>query len=122
MRATHGTAIYTGGGFYICIGELDNGNYFVGGMDCIEIVNADPRIEIEDFDGWKSYGFDDIDWILEHEVEATENGKESNGIIDMFKDFCKRIDNREPNLTDGYEDFSNYCSGEVYEMMLFDQD
>ena len=118
MRATHGTAIYTGGGFYICIGELDDGKYFFGGMDSIEILNANPKIEDEDGE-WLG---NNIDWILEHTIESTANGKETNEIIEMFKDFCKRLDAKEDGLTDGYQDFSNFCAGEVYDMMLFGED
>lgn len=118
LKATHGTAIYTGGGFYICIGELNDGTYFYGGMFSCEIFDKDTRTENEDKDLECFYE----EWCKKHRIASEANGKNHGEIIEMFKDFCKRLDAEEEGLTDGYEEYNNYCPGEVYDMMLFDED
>lgn len=114
MRATHGTAIYTGGGIYNVIGETDNGYWFFGGPDWCTIVDSDIREEDKEND-------DDLvcyynDWLEKHEVKV--NVQE---IYEMFEDFCRRLDAKEPGITDGYEKFSNYAAGEVTDYIDFSE-
>ena len=118
LKATHGTAIYTGGGIYICIGQLNDGTYFCGNLDYCCTFDADTRSESEDGDLECLY----TDWCEKHMIASAANGSNHGEIIEMFKDFCKRLDACEEGLTDGYEHFSNYCPSEVYDMMHFDED
>ena len=112
MKAIHGTAIYTGGGFYVVIGELDNGLYFHGNNDFLEILNDDPR-QLDDAGELVCY---DADWSEKHCADNTVDIKEAYA---MFEDFCRRLDAGEAGLTQGYEKFSNYLAGEVTEAIDF---
>lgn len=113
MKATHGTAIYTGGGIYNIIGELDNGLYFFGCWDYLAIYDADVRTYDESYDDLVCYN---PNWCDEHMLLFAFTEEE---IEKALHDFCVRLDNEEPGLTDGYEQFSNYCAGEVTKMMDF---
>ena len=99
MKFTKGTAIYTGGGFYTIIGETDqDGIYFFGCTDFCELTSLDPRTEDED--GLLIYYNEKIEpHIIESDHDKTR---------ELLKDFCERLYNDEPHITDGYEDFSNY--------------
>ena len=112
MNITHGTAMYTGGGFYSVIGEVDDGNYFVGTMDWCVVVDADPR-EKDEFDEWN---FFHVEWLEDHDVHA-----DANEIYPMFKDFCERLDAEEQGITQGWDELSNYIPGEVTEMIDFSE-
>lgn len=116
LKAVHGTAIYTGGGIYVCIGQLNNGKYFCGSIDYCSVFDADTREINEDEDDLACFW---PDWCEKHEIASEELNASHGEIIDMFKDFCKRLDANEEGLTDGYEEFSNYSSGEVYDMIGF---
>ena len=111
FRATHGTAIYTGGGIYNVIGQLDNGLWFYGGNDYIEVFDEDTRTYDEVNDGLACYW---NDWCDKHRLEV-----DKRQLYAMFYDFCQRLDNRESGLTDGYEEFSNYAAGEVTDYIDF---
>lgn len=107
MKAIHGTAIYTGGGIYVAIGELDNGYYFYGSDYFCSIFDEDTRTYNFAEDGLACFW---NDWCAKHEVKSFDV-KEIN---DMFEDFCKRLDKKESGLTNGYEKYSNYLPGEVW--------
>lgn len=109
MRAIHGTAIYTGGGCYSVIGELDDGRWFNGCMDWCEILDTDVRTVDENGDLMCFYN----EWLDKHRITGIEPGT----VWKMLEDFCDRLDSGEEGLTDGYGKFSNYCAGEV-KMML----
>lgn len=112
MRAIHGTAIYTGGGFYNVIGETDDGHWFFGGYDYCCIANSDVREKNEYGDLACFYN----DWAEKHEVEV-----DKKEMYEMIEDFCRRLDAKEPGLTDGYKEFSNYTAGEVTDYMDFSE-
>lgn len=112
MKITHGTAMYTGGGFYSVIGEIDDGNYFVGNTDWCCVVDADPR-EKDEFGEWN---FFHIEWLEDHDVHV-----DANEIYPMFKDFCERLDAEELDITKGWDELSNYLPGEVTEMIDFSE-
>ena len=112
MRAVHGTAIYTGGGCYTCIGELDNGLWFCGCNDWCEIIDKDSRSEDENND----LCVFDNDWMDKHVVKDIDR----ESINKMFQDFCKRLDNSEEHIEDGYSKYSNYMAGEVSRLINFD--
>ena len=109
MKAIHGTAIYTGGGCYSVIGELDNGLWFNGCMDFCEIIDADVRTKDENGDLACFYN----EWLEKHVVNDYSPGEKWQ----MLKDFCIRLDNKESGLTEGYDELSNYIAGEVTEML-----
>jgi len=110
MTFTHGTAIYTGGGCYIVIGETDeSGLYFFGCTDFCELMRFDPRTEDEN--GLICQYYEEIEpYIVETDRDETWK---------LFEDFCNRLDNKEPNITTGYKDFSNYLAGEVSDYIDF---
>ena len=112
MKFTKGIAIYTGGGFYVAIGQTDNGNYFYGCIDWCELFDTDTRTVNE---------YDELacmynEWCDEHIIKS--NRQE---VWKAFEDFCKRLDNNEPNITEGYEKWSNYIPGEVTELIDFSE-
>lgn len=109
MRAKHGTAIYTGGGIYSLLGELDNGLYFCGDNFYISIIDADCRTWNEKEDCLAVFY---NDFIEAHEVKA-----DLTEVAIMVKDFCTRLKNHEAEIDKGYEKFSNYDSAEVYRIM-----
>lgn len=109
MRAKHGTAIYTGGGIYSLLGELDNGLYFCGDNFYIGIYNEDVRTWNKKED-CLAYFYND--WCEAHEVEADQNE-----VAAMIKDFCTRLQDNEPELTQGFTDFSNFDGAEVFRLM-----
>ena len=109
MKIKHGTAIYTGGGFYTVIGELDNGLYFNGCNDWCAAFDEDTRTWDEEKDDLACFY---NDWCEEHEVKV--NNKELKA---AFKDFCERLAAREPGITKGYEKFSNYDADEVLRLL-----
>lgn len=106
MRAVRGTAIYTGGGIYVTIGQMDNGMYFIGSEYGIEFFDTDTRSCDENGD---MCGFD-MDWHNKHVISDGYDPEEAQA---AFKDFCERLDAKEEHLTDGYEEFSNFCHGEI---------
>ena len=112
MKVVHGTAIYTGGGQYTLIGELDNGLWFCGFNDYCAVTNFDTRTSVRDFYNDDGYNVDNNDLAIYHMDLTLEEGyvvdvdlKEK---YEMFYNFCKRLDAGEPGLTDGYEKYSNY--------------
>ena len=113
MKALYGTAIYTGGGQYSVIGELDNGYWFCGCSDWCDIFNHDVREQHETEDDLGCFW---NDWCEKYDVTDQFNAKE---IFDMFEDFCKRLDAKEEGITNGYEEYSNYIPGEVCELIDF---
>ena len=110
MKFTKGTAIYTGGGWYTIIGETNKkGVYFFGCTDFCELTSLDPRTEDED--GLLIFYNEKIEpYRIEYDPDKTWR---------LMEDFCKRLDKEEPNITDGYEEFSNFCPGEVTEYIDF---
>ena len=66
MRATHGTAIYTGGGIYNIIGETDNGLWFMGGPDWCSLFDSDVTEE-DEYTDMVCYN---NDWCEKHEVKV----------------------------------------------------
>ena len=106
MKALHGTAIYTGGGFYTVIGELDNGYWFCGNNDWCAIFDEDTRTW--DYENVELACFDN-EWCEAHEVKDIDPKE----VYAMFKDFCNRLDNEEPGINEGFEQFNNYIPGEV---------
>jgi hypothetical protein len=111
MKAMHGTAIYTGGGLYITIGQLDNGYYFFGYYESCDIFKEDTRAIDEDNNELACLY---PEWYEENRIEWDQNE-----VDEMHKDFCRRLDSGEKDLTAGYERFSNYVAGEVYDYMDF---
>ena len=55
------TSEYIGGGIWIYMGQLTNGNYFMCSDDAVNVINADPREAGED-----AYY---MDWQIEHTVD-----------------------------------------------------
>lgn len=113
MKALHGTAIYTGGGIYVLIGELDNGQFFFGDNWCCDIFDADTR----------EIGEDDFlnccypEWQEQHIVES-----DTAEVLAMYKDFYTRLANGEPDITDGYEDYNNYIASEILQVMDIEEE
>lgn len=112
MRATHGTAIYTGGGIYNVIGETDNGLWFMGGSDWCSLFDSDVTEE-DEYTDMVCYN---NDWCEKHEVKV-----DLQELYEMFEDFCRRLDNKEPGITDGYENHSNYAAGEICDYIDFSE-
>ena len=112
MKALHGTAIYTGGGFYTVIGELDNDYWFCGNNDWCAIFDEDTRTWDNDNNGLACFW---NDWCEMHEVKDFDLKE----VYAMLEDFCKRLDANEPDITKGYEKFSNYLPGEVTDHIDF---
>ena len=113
MKALHGTAIYTGGGQYSVIGELDNGYWFAGDNWGCNIFSRDVR-EYDEENGDLAFYWNP--WCVLHDVTYMFDTKD---IYEMYEDFCKRLDAKEDGITDGYEEYSNYIPGEVCEMIDF---
>ena len=113
MKITHGTAMYTGGGFYSVIGEVDDGNYFVGNTDWCVVIDTDPRCK-DEFGEWN---FFHIEWLEDHNVHDVD----ANEMFFMFKDFCERLDANEQDITKGWDKLSNYIPGEATEMINFSE-
>lgn len=111
LKIKHGTAIYTGGGMYSVIGECDNGLYFNGNNDWFELIYADPREK----DYFGDLCVFDNEWMEEHVVKDFDKLE----IYKAFKDFCARLDKNEPEITKGFEEFSNYAAGEVSDYIDF---
>lgn len=114
MKIVNGTAIYTGGGCYSIIGRIDNGLWFNGWNDWCAIYDMDTRTKNEDGDLACFYN---DEWCEEHDKTSEFDYKE---VVEMFKDFCIRLDNEEDGITNGYEEFNNYIAGEVTDMIDFD--
>lgn len=112
MKAIHGTAIYTGGGIYVVIGELDSGLWFCGNNDWCSIFDEDTRTYDNDNDDLACFL---NEWCEAHEVKDVDKKE----VYAMFKDFCERLDKKEPDITKGYEEFSNYAPGEVTDYIDF---
>ena len=112
MKALHGTAIYTSGGIYVVIGELDNGLWFCGDNFGCTIYDQDTRTYDKVNDGLAWFW---NEWCDNHVVKDVDE-KEVHA---MFKDFCVRLDKKEPNITKGYEEFSNYLPGEITKYIDF---
>lgn len=115
MKVVRGTAIYTGGGIYVTIGQMDNGMYFVGSEYGIEFFDEDTRSCDENDDMccfWQ-------EWYDEH---CIKDGYDPDDAQVAFIDFCKRLDAKEEHLTDGYDEFSNYLPGEIYEHLIGDEE
>lgn len=59
------TPEYSGGGIYLFLGELNNGNFFIADTDCytVRILNIDPRIgeEVFQVDYQESHFVKDLD-------------------------------------------------------------
>lgn len=106
LRATHGTACYSGGGFYIVLGETENGLYFVGGNDCdgyCELYDTDPRTKTSELLN------DYSEWCDIHRVDSYSEDE----VQKMFRDFCRRLDKCEMNISRGYEAYENYMPGDM---------
>lgn len=114
MKITNGTAIYTGGGNYTIIGKINNGLWFNGCNEWCAIFDEDTRTKNEDGELMCIYN----EWCEKHDKTSEFNHKE---IVEMFKDFCKRLDNNEEGITKGYEEFSNYIPGEVTDYIDFSE-
>ena len=104
--------MYTGGGIYVVLGETDNKLYFVGDMDGVELYNSDVREEDEHGDMVCFYP----EWQDKHRVETSED------LAEVYKTFCRRLDAKEEGITKGWEEFSNYAPGEVYDHMYFEDE
>ena len=111
LRVEHGTATYTGGGFYTIIGELNNGLYFVGFNDYCCIIDVDPRTKANDapHEPYEVYDDDELaiyynDFLKVHTVEIDTQEK-----YRIFEDFCRRLDSKEKDIEKGYEEFKNHC-------------
>lgn len=113
MKILNGTAIYTGGGYYIVLGKIDNGLYFCGTNEWCAICDMDTKTENEDGD----FACFDIEWFEKHDKSSEFSYKE---IVEMFKDFCLRLAQEEDGITNGYENLDNYISSEVIKMIDFD--
>lgn len=114
MKIVKGTAIYTGGGCYSIIGQLDNGLWFNGCNEWRSVLTRDTRTFNEDGELACFYN----DWCEKYDVTCKFNYKE---LVEAFKNFCNRLDNDEPYITKGYESFSNYISGEVTKFIDFSE-
>ena len=102
MKITKGTAIYTGGGFYTVIGETEDGHWFVGFNEFCAVINFDPRTKDEEMDDLKIFY---CDFTEEEGYVIPVDIKEK---YEAYLDFCKRLENQESGIEDGYEDFSNH--------------
>lgn len=119
MRIKHGTAIYTGGGIYVVIGEIGDGKWFMGNNDFCAVTNFDTRTKAKDMEilSETEWEFDDDDLAIFYLMLTPEEGciveTDIKETYEAFYDFCKRLDNGELGITDGYEEYSNYAQGEV---------
>ena len=119
MKVLHGTAIYTGGGFYTVLGEFDNGLWFFGGTEWFEVIDADCRTRDEKEDDLAAYY---NEWLSKYVVEEYHTDKKKErAMFKAIEDFCRRLDKGEKGLTEGYEELSNYSAGEVTEMIDFSE-
>lgn len=109
MKFTKGTAIYTGGGVYICIGQTDTGLFFNGCPDFCILTDIDTRTEDED----------GLICCYEDKMEGHIIADTTEEVWRAFQDFCHRLDEGEEGITEGYEEFSNYARGEVERMIDF---
>lgn len=104
LRATHGTACYSGGGFYIVLGETENGLFFVGGNEgYVDIFDTDPRTKTSELLS------DYPEWCDLHRVSTYDDCE----VQKMFSDFCRRLDKCEMNISVGYEAYENYMPGDM---------
>ena len=81
------TPIYTGGGFYIYLGEIDN-NYFIADDNCndVRIVNSDPAI---------NENYTDTTWQEAHLVRDMETGSPEH--LSTFQAILQWIINNKPS-------------------------
>lgn len=114
MKIVKGTAIYTGGGCYSIIGKLDNGLWFNGCNEWCSVLSKDTRT----LNKYEELACFCNNWCEKYDVTSKFNYKE---LVEAFKDFCIRLDNNEPGITDGYENFSNYIVGEVTKIIDFSE-
>lgn len=129
MNVLHGTAIYTEDGTYNIIGEFDNGLWFFGCPKYIAIYTDDIRNEREIFDICRNnikYCEKNLIMLYEPNEEDEDNIEEylsedelEDYHPEVIRRFCIQLDNEEPGLTNGYEEFSNYTAGEVTAAMGF---
>ena len=120
LRIEHGTATYTGGGFYTILGELNNGLYFVGFNDCCYILDIDPRTKAAEapHEDYEIFEPDDLaiyygDFLEVHNVEIDTHEK-----YKIFEDFIKRLDSGEKGIDRGFEDYTNH-DFKVYDTIDF---
>lgn len=112
-KAMCGNVFATGGGIYVAIGKLYDGNFFVAdNFGSIEIYNSDV-IEEDEYGDLVAF---DYEWCEEHSI--TEN-YERRDLVNMVLDFYARLDGKEDGIEAGFEDFGNYY-GKASEIMDFD--
>ena len=110
LKIIKGTAIYTGGGIYIVVGKLNDGNYIITDEQSIGIVADNPMEEDDDLSC--DYHYSNINWIIERDLLI--NYKIEN-LLKAIKKFCKDLDNGKGDeyLIDEFKETDNYMPGEL---------
>lgn len=99
------TASYTGGGFYVFLGEFVDGTYFIAEYPewCVRVVNEDPRPTFWGDDSETDAGY--TPWQEAHLIEDIDD----NDTVAFFNDMFTWILQNKPD--------DNYNSGDIEEMM-----
>ena len=110
LKIIKGTAIYTGGGIYIVVGKLNDGNYIIANEQSIGIVADNPMEEDDDLSC--EYHYNNINWIIERDLLI--NYKIAD-LLKAIKKFCKDLDNGKGDeyLIDEFKETDNYMPGEL---------
>ena len=116
IKIIKGTAIYTGGGIYIIVGKLNDGNY-VNTDGCFWDVYNDNAMDKVDTSIYEEIcddmcNYEHPQWCNEHRISEHYRKKD---ILRAIKKFCKDLDNGKGDeyLIDEFKKTDNYMSGEL---------
>ena len=120
LKIIKGTAIYTGGGIYIIVGKLNDGNY-VNTDGCFWDVYSDNAKDKVDTSIYEEIcddmcNYEHPQWCDEHRISEHYRKKD---ILRAIKKFCKDLDNGKGDeyLVDEFKETGNYSSGELKRMI-----
>lgn len=113
LQITKGAAVYTGGGVYVILGKLSDGNYFVQST-CFEpsIFNGEITEHSESIDDLVCF---DSEWCENHDVTSHY----SESVLDeLSREFCKALDKDRTLCIEEYKELQNYIPGEIENNMF----
>lgn len=121
LKIIKGTAIYTGGGIYIIIGKLNDGNIIISSNQGWDILNPNKTNNDDEFIA----RWDDVSWILDnmyveiYEKYEVNNDYQDRDVLRAIKKFCKDLDKGKGDLylIDEFRGTGNYSSGELKRMI-----
>lgn len=121
LKIIKGTAIYTGGGIYIIIGKLNDGNIIISNNQGWDILNPNKTNNDDEYIA----RWDDVSWILDnmyveiYEKYEVNNDYQDRDVLRAIKKFCKDLDNGKGDeyLVDEFKETGNYSSGELKRMI-----